>query len=362
MMISIFTADLRGGGAERVMLDLAQEFAREGHDVEFVLMRAAGELLPEAQRDFNIIDLAAPRVRNVVPGLFRYLRQRRPSSLIVAMWPLTVIAPIVALMAHFRGNVVVSEHAMLSQQYAFWGGLHRIGLRVSAFAGYRLATARVSVSNGVGVDMASLSCMPKGKFKTIYNPIRRSVLPAPDGLAAANAVWATDRLRILSVGNLKPEKNHSLLLRAFSKMSRTDATLVLLGQGESEAALMELASDLEIENRVVFAGFHADPSPFYATADLFVLSSDHEGFGNVIVEALSFGLSVISTDCPSGPSEILKDGQLGRLVPVGNATELAAAMDSAFVGPANRDALICRAADFAPEIAARKYLDLLGLK
>jgi len=94
---------------------------------------------------------------------------------------------------------------------------------------------------------------------------------------------------------------------------------------------------------------------------LFVLSSDHEGFGNVIVEALSFGLPVVSTDCPSGPAEILENGRYGRLVPVGDATALAAAMDAALAAPVDFDALVRRAADFAPEIAARKYLELLAL-
>jgi len=125
--------------------------------------------------------------------------------------------------------------------------------------------------------------------------------------------------------------------------------------------LRRLAAELGIANRVIFAGFHSDPSPFYATADLFVLSSNHEGFGNVIVEALSFGLPVVSTDCPSGPAEILENGRWGRLTPVGDAQALARAMDESLSTPVDRDALKRRAADFSPEIAARKYLDLLGL-
>ena len=144
-------------------------------------------------------------------------------------------------------------------------------------------------------------------------------------------------------------------------LARPDARLVLLGQGQNEAMLRALADELGIADRVIFAGFHPDPSPFYATADLFVLSSDYEGFGNVIVEALSFGLPVVSTDCPSGPAEILGNGRWGRLVPVGDAAALAGAMREALASPVDREALKRRAADFSPEIAARKYLDLLGL-
>lgn len=360
-MFSLLLPDLRGGGVERIRLVLAREFVRLGHSVEFVLMQATGEFLPEAQRAFTVVDLATPRARNVAPALARYLRQRRPDALIAAMWPLTVIAPLAARMAGFRGKVLVSEHAMLSQQYAPRGGLHRLALHASTSLGYRLAAARVGVSDGTCADMAALSHMAPDRFTTIHNPVRPAVQPAPDALRAAHALWATDRPRILTVGNLKPVKNYPLLLRAFAAMARPEARLMLLGQGGNEAALRALASDLGIADRVIFAGFHPDPSPFYATADLFVLSSDHEGFGNVIVEALSFGLPVVSTDCPAGPAEILEGGRFGRLVPVGDAPALARAMEDALAAPADRDALIRRASDFAPEIAARKYLDLLGL-
>ena len=360
--ISILLPDLRGGGVERIRLVLAREFVRRGHSVEFVLMQETGDLLPEAQREFTVVDLATPRARNVAPALAGYLHQRRPDALIAAMWPLTVIAPLAARMARFQGKVLVSEHNTLTQQYKAWGSLHRLGLRCSTFVGYRLASARVGVSAGVCADIAGLSLMSQGRFTNIYNPVRPAVQPGSDDLSAANALWAcSPGQRLLSVGSLKEQKNHPLLLQAFSQLVRPGARLMILGQGQGEAALRQLATDLGISDRVIFAGFHPDPSPFYATADLFVLSSDHEGFGNVIVEALSFGLPVVSTDCPSGPAEILQGGRFGRLVPVGDATALARAMGDALAAPADRAALIRRAADFAPVIAARKYLDLLGL-
>ena len=360
-MISLLLPNLGGGGTERMMVDLAREFARLDYTVEFVLMQARGELLAEAQATFSVVDLNCLRARNLPRVLARYLRHHRPEALMAAMWPLTVIAPVAACLAGFRGKVLVSEHAMLSQQYALWGGLHRLALGTSTALGYRLASARVGVSHGTCADMAALSHMPPDRFVPIHNPVRPAVRPALDDLSAAQSLWATDGPRILTVGTLKLVKNHPLLLHAFAAMSRPDARLMLLGQGANEAALRALASDLGIADRVIFAGFSLDPSPFYVTADLFVLSSDHEGFGNVIVEALSFGLPVVSTDCPSGPSEILQGGHFGTLVPVGDAQALARAMEDALATPADREALIRRAADFAPEIAARKYLNLLGL-
>lgn len=360
--ISILLPDLRGGGAERVNLDLAHEFARLGYAVEFILMRVEGELLSEAAENFSIFDLATPRARNVLPGLVKYLREKRPAALLAAMWPLTAIAPIAARLTGFKGSVVISEHGLLSVQYAGHGRLHRLFIRASMRIGYRLADARVGVSQGVVVDMAKLAAMPISSFQAIYNPVRRLSSTNSDVSTPVSAIWGKNSKRILTVGNLKAVKNHQLLLHAFARLSSKTSTLMLLGQGEREAALRTLTAELGITDRVIFAGFHADPSPFYATADLFVLSSDNEGFGNVIVEALSFGLPVVSTNCPVGPAEILQNGRWGKLVPVGDVVALTLAMERALSMPVDKVALKRRAADFSPEIAARKYIELLGLK
>jgi glycosyltransferase involved in cell wall biosynthesis len=359
--IGLLLPDLRGGGAERVMIDLSREFVRIGHNVEFILIQATGDFLPEAARECSIIDLAAARVRSAVLPLVGYLRCRKPDALVVAMWPLTTIAPLAARSVGYRGTILVSEHAMLSLQYRDWGPIHWSGLNASTFLGYRLADARVGVSDGTCRDMAAVSSMTLASFTTIHNPVRQFAASDARVLAGALALWQGHGPRVLTVGSLKAVKNHSLLLRAFARLDWPDARLMLVGQGQGEAALRSLAADLGVANRVIFAGFHADPSQFYATADLFVLSSDHEGFGNVIVEALSFGLPVVSTDCPSGPAGILENGRYGRLVPVGDVEALARVMDEALDAPVDHDALKRRAADFAPEVAARKYLDLLGL-
>ncbi len=165
---------------------------------------------------------------------------------------------------------------------------------------------------------------------------------------------------MLTVGSFKEQKNQQLLIRAFARLTQTtDATLMLLGEGDLGPGLKELASALGVSNRVLFPGFHPDPTPFYRTADLFVLSSDYEGLPTVIIEALASGVPVVSTDCPSGPFEILRGGEFGTLVPVGDEVALANAMEQALSTPSDPDRLRRRALDFSPEVAARRYLDLL---
>lgn len=360
MKISVLLPDLRGGGVERIRLELAREFRAVGHEVEFLLMSAKGDLLDEVAREFPVTDLAAPRVRNLVPALARHLRRTRPDALMAAMWPLTVAAPLAARLAGFKGPVLVSEHNILSLQYANRRWPHGQALRLSTRIGYRLADARVGVSRGAAQDMAQLAGMAAECMTVIPNPVRRMPTPETSALEQADALWGSgDARRILTVGSLKAVKNHALLLDAVALLP--DRRLMIVGQGQDETMLRQHAARLGIIDRVIFAGFHADPSPFYATADLFVLSSNNEGFGNVIVEAFAAGLPVVSTDCPAGPAEILDNGRYGRLTPVGDAPALARAIEEALAGEPDRGALKRRAADFSPDIAAKQYLEAMGL-
>lgn len=359
-MISILLPDLRGGGAERVSLDLAYEFVRAGHDVEFVLMQAKGALLEEARASVPVVDLATPRARAVPLALSRYLRRRRPDALLAAMWPLTVIAPVARRLSGHRCKILVSEHNTMSVQYGNWGRLHRAAMRSSMAIGYRLADCRVGVSTGVVQDIAELSGLRPEVFDVIHNPIPPRPKPSAESMKDAEALWSGPKgARIVTVGSMKVQKNHPLLLRAFARLDRPDARLMFVGDGSGRDALLSLAGELGVADRVILAGFHPDPTPFYKTADLFVLSSDYEGFGNVIVEAMACGTPVVSTDCPSGPGEILDGGRYGRLVPVGDAGSLAKGIQDCLSKPLPKDVLTQRAGHYSPQRAAMKYLNLL---
>jgi glycosyltransferase involved in cell wall biosynthesis len=276
------------------------------------------------------------------------------------MWPFTVLAPVAAKLAGYSRPVIATEHSVLSKQYQNYGYLHRFFLRMSMAIGYRQVAARVAVSRGVADDLAVLSGVKRLNFTTIYNPIFSNHDVAGKDLKSVNALWGNvSGYRIVSVGRFKAEKNHSLLLVAFANLGTVDAYLMLVGEGPLQATLETQAEALGIRNRVIFAGFQRDPVPFYMTADLFVLASNYEGFGNVIVEALSCGIPVVSTDCPAGPAEILNNGEFGTLVPVNDAPSLTEAMRLALSSPHDAEKLKRRAKDFTPEISAKKYIDLI---
>lgn len=355
--IAFLIPDLRAGGAERVALTLISEFARRGHDVDLLMMEKVGELTGEVPAGVSLIDLNAPRIRAVLGPLIRYLKQRRPDAIQISMWPLTVVGIVAARLSRVPVRVVVSDHISLSRQFGGEGGRLAL-LKLTTRFFYPFADARICVSKGSARDLSRLSGMPEQAITAIYNPAPvPSVTRAGRGL---ERMWGGAKARFLSVGTLKDQKNHALLIDAFARVAEDlDARMMIVGDGPLRPALQKQIDDRGLGNRVGLVGHVADPSPYYSSAHVFVLSSDYEGFALVIVESLHHGLGIVSTDCPDGPAEILRRGEFGRLVSVGNAAELASAMVAEFNNRRDPEKQRRRAADFSPEKAANAYLAAL---
>ncbi|MGQ4659017.1 glycosyltransferase [Lysobacter sp. F6437] len=356
--IAVLLPDLRPGGAERLHVNLAAEWERRGIRTDFILLRARGELLDVLPQGTDVVELGVDHFRSVPIPLARYLRKSRPDALLAAMWPLTVFAPIAARLARFPKRIVVSEHSPLTRAYANRGRLHGALLRCSQGIGYPLADARVGVSSGVADDLANSSGLPRHQFAVIHNPAARE--KADQAGPTPTALMHISRPLILTVGTLKKVKRHDLLINAFARLpAQLGATLCILGEGPERLALESQINAFGLSERVLLPGFAIDTAAWYASADLFVLSSDYEGFGNVLVEAMEHGLPIVSTDCPSGPREILDDNRYGTLVPVGDPGALAQAMQDALSREHDGAALKVRAAHFSVSKAADAYLNLL---
>ena len=355
--LALLIPDLRMGGAEQVALRLMQDWVRDGHEVDLVLLSASGELLPLIPPSVQVFDLKAPRIRAAIRPLVAYLKKRRPDAVQASMWPVTILAIIARRLARSRARVVVSEHITLSMQYADLGRLGWLSLKTSLRFFYPRADARVAVSSGAADDLAKLSGMDRGSIAVIYNPIQQL---SGSASAQIDALWGDAKSRILNVGTLKAQKNQHLLIEAFARLpAERGARLMLLGDGPLLGELQELARRLGVDGKVIFQPSDTNPGPYYQSADLFVLSSDYEGFGLVIVEALLSGLPVVSTDCESGPREILGDGEFGALVPCGDAAALAAAVLAALDAAVDKDRQKARGQLFSGVDSARRYLDLM---
>lgn len=351
--------NMGGGGAERVALTLMRAFVARGFTVDLVLVEAQGELLAQLPKEVTVVDLGARRYVRALLPLIRYLRTRRPHAIQARMWPLTIIAIVARLLARVPTRVVVSDHVPLSVMYADQPRTLR-AIRATTRLFYPRADARVFVSGGAADDLARLAGLPRDCFEIIHNPIPAAP-PATAIPAAVQQSWGDAGARIVSVGKLKPVKNFALLIDAFAlvRRQRPDARLMIVGTGPLRDALQEQVATLGLTGAVVFAGFAADPTPYYASADLFALASDYEGFGNVLVEAMRQGTSVVSTDCESGPREILDAGRYGPLVPCGDPAALAAAIVATLDRRIDAAALRRRAEELSGGDTIERYLALL---
>lgn len=349
--IAVCLPDLGGGGAERVALQIVDELLDAGHEVDLVLVKAVGELLSLVPKRANIVDLGAKRIRGALLPLVRYFRRLRPDAMHVSMWPLTTIAIAARILSRVPVRVVTCEQV----SFAAASALPRAAIALSAGFLYRFADHRTVVAEGALRDLAALTRIDRDRFEVIHNSVA-----IPDRIAStaeAEATWGGSP-RIISVGSFKVQKNHALLLRAFARLGKPSARLMILGEGPLRADLEALAEGLGIADQVILPGFAIDPWPYYASADLFVLSSDVEGLPLVLVEALAAGLPIVSTDCPSGPREVLDDGRFGTLVPTGDVAALASAMTETIDKPGNAGLRKKRAAKFAGNSIAR-YRQLL---
>lgn len=349
--------NMGGGGAERVAITLMKHFLGLGHEVDLVLVKAEGVLLAEVPPEVTVVDLGARRIVTALPGFARYLRRRRPDALQVRMWPLTVVALLARRLARVATRIVTSDHVALTQQYGHLPRTFRL-LKATVRAFYPWADARLLVSAGAADDIARISGLPRSAFQVVYNP--KPPVPQASVPPEVEALWRGATDRIITVGTLKPQKNQALLIDAFARLRRDrPARLMLLGTGDLADALKAQADRLGVAQDVLFPGFAPDPTPYMASARLFVLSSDYEGFGNVLVEAMGQGVSVVSTDCQSGPSEILGDGRYGALVRCGDAEALARAMAHALDHPTDPVALRAQAERISGQGSLDRYVELL---
>lgn len=348
-----------GGGAERLTASLLQGLAAKGYELDLVLTSEGGNFMELVPPGTHVEIFGCGRLRQSIGSLRDYMRRRRPAAVIVSLWPLTAATVIARFGLRNGPRLVLTDHNHLSSQY----GKRRNAwpmVRATLRWLYPRAEGLVGVSDGVSDDLARIAGLPRDRVTTIYNPI-----PAPRRIdyprAETDPLWqGKPGKRVIAVGRFKAQKNHPLLLRAFARMvaDGEEAVLALLGEGELEADLRAMVASLGISDKVLMPGYVVDPSPWYASADLFVLSSNYEGFGNVLVEAMHFGLPVVSTDCESGPAEVLAGGEFGTLVAVGDDVALAKGMIAALAQPVDRERLRARAAEFSVERAMARYLAL----
>jgi len=323
--VAIFLRSLTGGGVERIIVNLAQGFVERGLRVDLLLTRADGPYLSQVSPEVRIVDLQAPNLLGSLPKLVSYLRQKQPLSLLSALHYPCEIALWAKYLSRIPTRVVVSEHNTLSVEAKRSPQMTARLTPLAAKLFYPWADDVVAVSHGVAKDMSQVTGLPPEKIQVIYNPV-----VTPEMLEKAKEPvehsWfsAEQPPVILGVGRLMEQKDFPTLIRAFNIVRQVrPARLMILGSGRERSRLDALVQELGLENHVAMLGFVKNPYAYIARSAVFALSSKWEGLPTVIVEAIALGTPVVSTDCRSGPNEILAHGKYGSLVPVGDSEAMA---------------------------------------
>lgn len=346
-----------------MLLNMAQEYCRQGHDVSLVTLADDGVFKSEAldTKQLKLVTFNRGRALFSLWALCRFLRHKRPCFVLSALTYVNILTIIAVRLSCIRTFLVVSERAYHSVNAKLT--VRRYALEKSFIRWlYPLADKVVGISEGVSQDITKVGNLKAKQIATIYNPV---ITPKSEQLLQENCnlptVISSEYKVIVACGRLSPVKDYPTLIRAFARLKKhhEDVTLIILGDGDLKSDLLRLCGELNIEKDVHFLGFVPNPYPYFKRADVFALTSLSEGFGNVIVEALYANTEVVCTDCPSGPREILADGEYGELVPVGDEFSFFEALDRVLKKDESSDTNKMRAEEFNVQSICLSYLKLM---
>ena len=357
--ISFYLPTLEGGGAEKVAVGLANHMHSIGYKVEFVLNEKKGIYLELVNPHISIVSLQGSRVIQRIASLARYLKSNQVEALYAFMYPYSSIAVLAGMLARTQTKIIASEHTTWSKskrRYSY-KKLAAFCMRLTHPHAFKV----ICVSDAASKDLQKFAKLKPDYVQRIYNPflgwIEKQQL---DSACEAETAWPKSDYKLLSVGRLVEGKGFLTLLRALILVRRQlDVTLVILGEGNKREILESFIQQNNLQSYVSMPGFSNSLKKYYQQADLFTLSSTLEGLPNVIIDALTYGTSVVSTDCPSGPRELLDHGQYGKLVPVGDEDKLAEAIIASLNEKHDTQKLMEHSKKFDIGHITNQYLDLL---
>ncbi|MGL6342535.1 MAG: glycosyltransferase [Waterburya sp.] len=359
--ITFFMDALHGGGAEKVVVNLLKGLTKHNEfELDLVLATLEGPYLDQVPPEVQIIDLNKGRVITAIVPLMNYLKKNRPWALIGNMAHVNIVATMAKELSHIPTRLLLVEHNNLSANKS---NLLRAKL-VPSFMKflYPRASAVAGVSAGVARDLEQQLALEKETVKVLYNPVVNEDL-VTQSQADLDHPWFMENSPpvFLAVGRLNPQKDFPNLLHAFAQVRQQKfARLIILGEGQERQKLEKIIDNLGIGEDVLMPGFVKNPYAYMKRASCLVLSSRDEGLPTVLIEAMACGCPVVSTDCPSGPDEILDNGAYGHLVPIANSEALAEAMINTLENPPNTERLIQRAYEYSTEKVVDTYLSLLS--
>jgi glycosyltransferase involved in cell wall biosynthesis len=358
MRVALLFATSGYSGVDRVVSNLVPELAGRPHAFDLLTIAGHGPEAPALPANVAARRLPARHRDTVLLPLVRYLRRERPQALLTAGHRLNRVALLARAIARVDCRVTIRFGMTLRGQLEDSAAARAQRLARSMRFWYPRADAVIAPSAGVGWDLRQLAGVAASRLSVIANPIVTERFAALAAEPVDDTWLQGDRPVLLGVGSLEPRKDFATLLRAFAAVRRhRTCRLMILGEGRERARLEALAVEFGVAEDVRLPGHVANPYPYMAQAAAFVLCSRREGSGAVLVEALACGTPSAATDCPSGPREILQDGAVGPLTPMGDAPALAQATARLLEAPPDAADLRAAAAPFAADRAARAYIE-----
>lgn len=317
--VALFMPTLGGGGAERVMMQLADKLAGEGMTVALVVASSVGVLQFEAPGGVELVDLKAGRVMKAVKPLAVWLAEWQPDALMACQVHANIVAYFARRQSGGSCRLIVREVSTPSLNMKSVGRAMRVLLWLLMRWVYIRADAVIAVSHGVADDLRRYLRADLPRLKVIYNPVIDDQLYIKAEQPLAHPWFSPKGTTpvVLAVGRLTEAKNYALLIKAFARVVKVrKSRLLILGEGEDRPMLQQLVQDLQLSECVSLPGFDINPYRYMKRCSVYVMSSQWEGLPGVLIQALASQASIVSTDCPSGPREILAGGRFGKLVPV----------------------------------------------
>lgn len=347
----LFIPSLGGGGAEKVVAILASYLANKKNvEVFLVVQNLDGVYWELINENVKIVNLNQTRALKSIIPLAKWIKNNKPDVVFSALSHVNVVASIAQKISGHKCKLILSEHSTVSHLPMLKKNRYKFIFKFF----YNRANYIVAVSNGVKTDLIETLALDPNKINVINNPVCPNVIKNEKIDLIKFFKKQPDKL-ILSIGRLEPEKNYLNLLKAFNNLDN-NYCLVILGEGSEREILEKYIVNNNLSKRIILPGFVKDPFVWINSADIFVSSSNIEGFGNAIVEAMAYGLNIVSTDCV-GPREILVDGKYGLLVEKDNPNALTLGMFKILNNPNlfNVNQIVNRAKDFRESIILSNY-------
>lgn len=361
--VVIFTSFSGDGGVEKMIVNLCEGFLHHGSSVTLLLARDNSKHLSSLPNEVKVVKFPCSHTLTSLPYLVRYLKQEKPNSLLIAKHRSNQLAVMAKKLSRVATRLVARVDTTISAALESKGQIRKILWYPMMRYFYRQLDAVIAVSQGVAEDVCRIADISPRKVTAVPNPVIFKSMFVQANEPIDHPWFGEQKIPVLlGIGRLNKQKDFHTLVRAFAKVREgRPCRLVILGEGDDRSSLQKLSEELCVSADVDLHGFVLNPYAYLKQSNLFVLSSVWEGSPTVLTEALALGVPVVATDCPSGPREILRNGEIAPLVPMRDPAALADAILLALETPPSKDILQAAAKDYTIEASSLRHLEILNV-